>query len=182
AELRRVASRAVILAAPHAMAGVRQAEQALSEYLASFGAVHTMLEEHLRYGIPEPAWVDAWLNQRGASFVAFPSGYLQRWQLMMMLKHQLITLPNTQELHQRLDQSYNERFYERDQRGPGYRRVYLIASEGTLPASLQAFVERAARPEQEEGGAELLGLLALPLTRGLTALSQQVSQLSAQVN
>ncbi|GIV97993.1 MAG: hypothetical protein KatS3mg057_2650 [Herpetosiphonaceae bacterium] len=171
-EIRRVARRAVVLAAPHATQGVSRAERALDEYLRSFGIVHQMLDEHLRYGIPDPDWVDSWLNEQGASFVAFPSGYLPRWQLMMLLKHQLIALPNTLELHERLDQTYNPAFYARDQRGPGYRRVYLIMTSGEVPAAIHPFVERASRREPEDATAELIGLVAAPFIRALTHLGQ----------
>jgi hypothetical protein len=171
-ELRRVARRAVILAAPHATPGVNFAERTLDEYLRSFGIVHEMLDEHLRYGIPDPAWVDGWLQAHGARFVAFPSGYLPRWILMMLLKHQLIALNTTFEMHRRLDQTYNERFYDRDQRGPGYRRVYVILASDSVPEVLQAFIERAARLEPDDVAADLLGLVAAPLIRATTDLTQ----------
>lgn len=172
AELRRVARRAMILAAPHATPGVRTAEAALAEYLRSFEYHHQMLAEHLQYGIPDPAWVDAWLHEQAAEYVAFPSGYLPRWQLMMYLKHLLIALPEMYFLHERLDQTYNERFYERDQRAPGYRRVYVIAAPGTPLPDLTPFVERAARPEPDDIAGDLLGLAVLPVVRALTMLAR----------
>ncbi|MDQ5853058.1 MAG: class I SAM-dependent methyltransferase [Chloroflexota bacterium] len=177
AELRRVARRVVILAAPHATAGVQPAELALDEYLRSFDYHHQMLAEHLQYGVPDPAWVDTWLREQGAGYTAFPSGYLPRWQLMMFLKHLMIALPEMHLLHERLDQTYNERFFERDQRAPGYRRVYLIAAPGTPPPDLKAFVERAARPEPEDIAGDLLGITALPVVRALSMLgrTQQAS-------
>lgn len=187
-ELRRVAGRAVVLAAPHATAGVGTAELALAEYLRSFNHTNHMLDEHLAYGLPDPAWVDQWLEARGAAGLAFPSGYVPRWQLMMFLKHQLLALPDTDATHQQLDQTYNRQFYERDQRGPGYRRVYVLATDGALPPALDAFVERAARPEPEHIAADLLGLAVLPIARALTetimlrqsfrALERQYQQLS----
>jgi SAM-dependent methyltransferase len=192
-ELRRVAGRAVILAAPHAADGVPEAERALAGYLRSLGMDSPMLREHAEHGLPEPAWLERTLRDDGAQFVTFPSGYLPRWQMMMMLKHQLFALPDSLELHERLDTVYNQRFYERDQRGPGYRRVYVIATAGAPPPSLEPFVARAARPEPEDAAADLLGLVATPLLRALggarldllhrTVADQQalIAQLSARV-
>jgi SAM-dependent methyltransferase len=181
AELRRVARRAVILAAPHATPGVRPAELALDEYLRSFEYHHQMLVEHLQYGIPEPSRVDAWLDEQGAEYIAFPSGYLPRWQLMMFLKHLMIALPEMYFLHERLDQTYNERFYERDQRAPGYRRVYVIAAPGMSSLALQPFVERARRPEPEDVAGDMLGLSLLPLIRGVTMLGRAQQASSGQI-
>ena len=171
-ELRRVASRAVVLAAPHATPGVHSAELALAEYLRSFAYTNQMLNEHHQYGIPEPEWVDTWLHEHNAQFIAFPSGYLPRWQLMMMLKHQLIALPDAHYQHRRLDQTYNRRFYERDQRGPGYRRAYVIATTGEVSPALQMFVDRAARPEPTDIAAELLEVIVAPVIRALTHITQ----------
>ncbi len=180
-ELGRVAGRAVILGAPHATAGVKWAEDALTEYLTSFGVTNPMLAEHQQYGIPEPQWVDGWLHQQGAKYVAFASGYLPRWQTMMLLKHLLTALPDTWLLHQRLDQTYNARFYDRDQRGPGYRRAYVIMREGEPPAALQGFVERAARPEPDDVAADMLGIVTLPLIRALTQLTEGQRKLEQQL-
>ena len=181
AELRRVARRAVVLAAPHDTAGVRPAELALDEYLRSFDYHHQMLDEHLQYGVPDPAWVDVWLCEQGADYTAFPSGYLPRWQLMMFLKHLMIALPEMYVLHERLDQTYNERFYERDQHAPGYRRVYVIAAPGTPPPNLQAFVARADRPEPDDIAGDLLGITALPVVRALSMLGRAQQESAAHL-
>jgi hypothetical protein len=182
AELRRVAKHAVILGAPHATAGVTWAENALAEYLASFGVTNPMLAEHQQYGIPDPAWVDDWLKQHLAGYVAFASGYLPRWQTMMLLKHLLTAIPDTWLLHQRMDQMYNARFYERDQREPGYRRAYVIMREGAPPAALQAFVERAARQEPDDVAGDMLGIALLPLIRGLTQLGEGQKRIEQKLN
>jgi Methyltransferase domain len=181
AELRRVTGRAVILGAPHATAGVAWAENALAEYLTSFGVTNPMLAEHQQYGIPDPQWVDDWLKEQGAGYTAFASGYLPRWQTMMLLKHLLTAMPGTWLLHQRLDQTYNQRFYERDQRAPGYRRAYIIMREGVPPVALQAFVDRAARPEPDDVAADMLGIAVLPLIRGLTQITEGQRKLEQQL-
>ncbi len=179
-ELRRVARRALILIAPHALPGVRQAEHVLAEMLTVIKQTNQMLDEHFQYGLPVPALVDAYLAENQIAHVAFESGYLPRWQLMMLLKHQLISLPNTHETHIRLDQTYNPRFYLHDQRAPGYRRAYVIAAaDYQLPESLAAFVERAANPAPNEMMTDLLEVALIPLVRSNTQIQVAYTQIQA---
>ncbi len=170
-ELRRVARRALILIAPHALPGVRQAEHVLAEMLTVIKQTNQMLDEHFQYGLPVPALIDAYLAENQIAHVAFESGYLPRWQLMMLLKHQLFSLQNTHETHIRLDQTYNPRFYLHDQRAPGYRRAYVIAAaDYQLPESLAAFVERTANPAPNEMMTDLLEVALIPLVRSNTQI------------
>jgi SAM-dependent methyltransferase len=178
AELRRVARRALILVAPHALPGVRQAEHVLAEMLATINQTNQMLNEHFQYGLPVPALVDAYLSENQIAYVAFESGYLPRWQMMMLLKHQLIGLPNAHETHIRLDQTYNQRFYLPDQRTPGYRRAYVIAAAGQqLPAALAAFVERATNPAPNTMATDLLEVALIPMVRSNTQIQAAFTSL-----
>ncbi|MBA3468812.1 MAG: class I SAM-dependent methyltransferase [Herpetosiphonaceae bacterium] len=178
AELRRVAGRALIVIAPHALPGVRQAEHVLAEVLTVIKQTNQMLDEHFQYGLPVPELVDTYLREQQIEYVAFESGYLPRWQMMMLLKHQLMSLSNSQQTHIRLDQTYNQRFYHHDQRTPGYRRAYVIAAaDYQLPAALVAFVERAASPNPNDMLTDLLEVALMPLVRSNTQLQATYANL-----
>ncbi|ABX04807.1 MAG TPA: class I SAM-dependent methyltransferase [Herpetosiphon sp.] len=164
AELRRVARRAVFLAAPHALTNVATSEAMLRQYLTQLQMNNPMLDEHVHYGLPQSSLVEAWLASEKLDYLAFESGYLPHWQLLMVLKHLLFRQPQRDAMHANFDALYNQRFYEYDQRGPGYRRIYLIATTGQLAPSLQALVERSLRPTPTNPASDLLSIVLPVLT------------------
>ncbi|XSG77463.1 class I SAM-dependent methyltransferase [Herpetosiphon llansteffanensis] len=181
AELRRVASRAVFLAAPHNLTNVATAEAMLRAYLSQLQMHNPMLDEHVAYGLPQAALVEAWLAAEQLDYLAFESGYLPHWQLLMVLKHLLFRQNQRDAMHANFDALYNQRFYAYDQRGPGYRKIYLIATNGQLDSSLQALVERSLQPTPTDPASDLLSIVLPVLTSTAydTVLFQQ--DLTAQL-
>ena len=49
--------------------------------------------------------------------------------VMMMVKHYLVGIPDTERLDAMLDRFYNMSFYESDHAGEGYRKVFVIDRE-----------------------------------------------------
>ncbi|KPL84920.1 hypothetical protein SE18_18760 [Herpetosiphon geysericola] len=181
AELRRVASRAVFLAAPHNLTNVATAEAMLRAYLSQLQMHNPMLDEHVEYGLPQAALVEAWLAAEQLDYLAFESGYLAHWQLLMVLKHLLFRQNQRDAMHANFDALYNQRFYTYDQRGPGYRKIYLIATNGQLDSSLHALVERSLQPTPTDPASDLLSIVLPVLTSTAydTVLFQQA--LTAQL-
>lgn len=164
AELRRVASRAVFLAAPHALTNVATSEAMLRDYLGQLQMHNSMLNEHVQYGLPQSTLVEAWLQAEQLDYLAFESGYLPHWQLLMVLKHLLFRQDQRDAMHANFDALYNQRFYAYDQRGPGYRRIYLIATAGQLDVRLQTLVERSLQATPTDPASDLLSMVLPILT------------------
>ncbi len=136
----------------------------LRDYLTQLQMHNPMLDEHVQYGLPQSALVEAWLDAEQLDYLAFESGYLPHWQLLMVLKHLLFRQQQRDAMHANFDALYNQRFYAYDQRGPGYRRIYLIATNGQLDSSLQALVERSLRPTPTDPASDLLSIVLPVLT------------------
>lgn len=182
AELRRVARHAVIVAAPHNLSGVRQAEHVLNDQLLLLKQHNQMLTEHFVNGLPDPAHIDAWIAEQKIEAISFESGYLPRWQAMMLMKYQYIAANNAWESHARLDQTYNQHFFTRDQRTPGYRRVYVIAADGAvLPSSLTALQQRTHTHEPNDASTDLIELMIMPIFRAFGELGQHQQTLEVKL-
>jgi len=133
-ELLRATRHFVILTAPFDKEETRLAERIFSEYVIRLGWVHGALTEHLVHGLPDREKVCALLNREGLAFISFPSGYLYNWLLMMIIKHHVLSLPDSAALHTMIDRLYNIAFAAGDQRAPAYREVFVIDKKGRKEA------------------------------------------------
>jgi len=137
-ELTRVAKSYVLLIAPFDSQETRLAEEIFFQFhVKKLGGVQTALLEHLANGLPRQEEVEEFLAKRGLAYRVFPSGYLYRWLLMMVLKHYVLSLPDALALHARVDRLYNMHFFPDDQRAPSYRYVYVISKQGETTALAQ---------------------------------------------
>jgi SAM-dependent methyltransferase len=169
-ELRRVSSRAIILAAPFRHPLVERAETFVSDFiLRTCAYTQGQLREHRELGWPDLAATMGDLSRDGWSTRVFPYGNLWRWVLMMVDKHAVSALAGSRGLQSRLDRRYNETWFAHDRALPAYR-YFLVASRQPDDPLLTAAEQRfdAARdleavwPSIENAEAErMFGLLAI---------------------
>jgi hypothetical protein len=127
-ELRRVARRFIVLGAPFATAGVRDADAVLFALVkARHGYEHDFLREHLSHGHPELAATVAHFASAGASVVVLPNGYLPYWTLMQAA-NLLLADPTLGERYARGQARYNGQVA--DWREPAYRHLLIVDLAG----------------------------------------------------
>jgi SAM-dependent methyltransferase len=120
----------VILGAPFYSEKNALAEQILFEYIRKvLHTEHEQLKEHVDNRLPDANRLKQWLKSRGLDFICFDCSNLNSWLFMMMVKHWLVSIPETDRLHGMLDRFYNMSFYESDHSGEGYRKFFVIANE-----------------------------------------------------
>lgn len=118
----------VVLGAPFKTENTVLAEKILYEYIwRTLKGRHRELEEHIQNGLPDTKDMESFLKGKRLSYCDFPSGYLNNWLLLMMVKHYLLELPDSQDLLALIDRFYNKNFYESDQRPPAYRHMFVIS-------------------------------------------------------
>ena len=118
----------VVLGAPFKTENTILAEKILYEYIwKTLKGRHRELEEHIQNGLPETRDMESFLKGKQLSYCDFPSGYLNNWLLLMMVKHYLLEIPHAQNLMALVDRFYNRNFYESDQRPPAYRHMFVIS-------------------------------------------------------
>jgi SAM-dependent methyltransferase len=171
-ELTRVAKSYVLLIAPFDSQETRLAEEIFFQFhVKKLGGVQTALLEHLANGLPRQEEVEEFLAKRGLAYRVFPSGYLYRWLLMMVLKHYVLSLPDALALHARVDRLYNMHFFPDDQRAPSYRYVYVISKQGETTALAQiAALWAAWNPEPGEGSETFARVSQIATLQLLTSL------------
>lgn len=153
AELRRVARHLVVVAVPRADDGAPSAERALYDYVWDvLGGEQVQLKEHRERGLPRAVDVRAWLDAPGWRVADVPSGLLDDWRTMMLVKHLLLRTDAGDDVHRALDRRYNRRHGPVDPAEPAYRHVAFAArgDAADLPAELVAAlpaVRRAADPD-----------------------------------
>jgi SAM-dependent methyltransferase len=127
-EIRRVARRFVLLAAPFATDGVGDADRLLFELIqARHGYAHAFLREHLERGHPDLAGTVAYWESAGARVVVLPNGHLPYWSAMQLLNLSLAE-PAMGERYARAQAAYNA--VAHDWREPAYRHVLVIDTTG----------------------------------------------------
>ena len=127
-ELRRVSRRFVVLAAPFATPGVRDADAVLFALVkARHGYEHAFLNEHLTHGHPDLAATVAHFEAVGASVVVLPNGYLPYWSLMQAA-NLLLAEPALGERYARAQARYNGQVA--DWREPAYRHLVVVDLAG----------------------------------------------------
>lgn len=118
----------VVLGAPFKTENSVLAEKILYEFIMkTLKGKHRELEEHMENGLPELENVKSFFEYKKISYCDFPSGYLNNWLLLMMVKHYILDLPDPQRLLTLIDRFYNRNYYESDQRPPAYRHMFVIS-------------------------------------------------------
>jgi GT2 family glycosyltransferase len=125
----RVSSGFVILNGPVYQPEAAEAEQRLARFLEhnELGR-NVSLDDHLALGLPPTGDIEEVIRETGLPFVGLPNGNLAIWLFMMGVKHYLISLPHSDELHQEVDRTYNTLLAPTPFGGVCYRRAYVIAT------------------------------------------------------
>ncbi|MBI4744272.1 MAG: methyltransferase domain-containing protein [Actinobacteria bacterium] len=131
-ELCRVTNNLVILSAPFNEREVKLSEQLLYEYvLRVFGEFPT-LKQHIDYGLPDINCLMETFVENNFLPVEFPSGNLYNWLIMMLVKHYIMAVLNSEKIQAELDRIYNINFSYRDYGSPSYRHVVVASRKKNL--------------------------------------------------
>ncbi|MBI4378642.1 MAG: glycosyltransferase family 2 protein [Nitrospinae bacterium] len=126
-----MSSRFIILGGPLYSENTVLAERILFEYIyKTMKGAHHQLREHLENGLPRSEEIEEWLTSKQMRYCKIPSGYLNNWLLMNLVKVYIASLPESLNIHTMIDRFFNLNFYESDQREPAYRYVYIIDKNG----------------------------------------------------
>jgi GT2 family glycosyltransferase/peptidoglycan hydrolase CwlO-like protein/SAM-dependent methyltransferase len=127
-QLVRVASEAVIVAAPFDDPAVVQAEEFLHNLILSrYGTPYHFMDEHRRYGLPDLAATEAFLAERGFRTAVLPNGYLHHWLVAISVFFLLQWRFHDERLNAVANAYYNANFYRLDNCEPSYRHVIVAA-------------------------------------------------------
>ncbi|MCP5047787.1 MAG: glycosyltransferase [bacterium] len=153
ANLVRVSKHFVILGAPFYSEKNELAEHILFEYIRKvLHAEQEQLKEHIENRLPDREQLETFLGKQDLPFICLSSGNLENWLTMMMVKHYLMTIPGSEELHAKLDRFYNISCYESDHGGEGYRKIYVVAKDSSLKGTLQNLTDHFGSFAQQGGG------------------------------
>ena len=182
-ELRRVAGKGVLLAAPFESEAVRSAERLANEF---HRAVHLQgnvwLEEHDENSLPDLSHTRELFEGHGDGVTVMPNGYLPHWIAMISLTFYGGKLGDEmQELVGRFNAFYNEFMYRYDNSEPCYR--YLVVA---LKEDREVSFEQLTPPAEHRNTAlssALFGTFsaALPLVPQLKNFENQLNDLEKRV-
>lgn len=143
----RVASRAVILAAPFGSPEVDRAEALVSGFIEhACGFVQGQLREHRELGWPDLRATVAAIEAAGWTPRVFGYGSVWRWALMMIDKHAVQAIAGSRPLQVRLDRAYNEETFAHDRTRPCYRHFIVATPRADDPVLAWAAAHLDAAP------------------------------------
>jgi SAM-dependent methyltransferase len=184
-ELRRVARRGVLLAAPFDSDVVRAAERVANE---CHRAVHlnenVWLKEHAEKGLPQLDGTREFFEGRGDSVSVLPNGYILHWLAMMCLT--FYSSKRESELASLFDHAnafYNEFMYVSDNAEPCYR--YLLAAlKEPADTNLEELVSSSADADRTSQSSALFSALSVMLPMNIRLVQQEgaLARKEAQVN
>jgi hypothetical protein len=184
-ELRRVARRGVLLAAPFDSDAVRAAERVANEcHRSVYLAENVWLKEHTENGLPRLDGTREFFEGQGDSVSVLPNGYILHWLAMMCLTFYRPRLEV--ELGTLVDHAnafYNEFICELDNVEPCYRYL-LVCLKGSANIDLDALVSSDPDPERASPGSALFSTLSvmLPTNMRLAQKEGALARKEAQVN
>lgn len=180
-ELRRVAVKGVLLAAPFDTPAVRQAEQIANEFNR---AVHLQdnvwLQEHTENGLPNLDDARRFFEGHGDSVYAVPNGYVPHWLAMLCLTFYGPKLGgDLRDVFDRINAFYNEFVYESDNAEPCYRYL-LVSQKEPTGADIAGLASSATEGERTFHTSALLGTLSavLPLSAEVKQINTSLAQTS----
>ncbi|MBM2809901.1 MAG: hypothetical protein HW416_660, partial [Chloroflexi bacterium] len=133
-ELLRVSRGFVLILAPFDQEETVLAERLLAEFVRVVNQEEQpQLREHRENGLPSLEEWSGFLRDRGLPCVSFSSGFVYNWLPMMLLKHYVFSLPDSEELQRSIDAFYNVTLQQSDARAPGYRHGLLASIIGASP-------------------------------------------------
>jgi GT2 family glycosyltransferase len=158
-EFLRVSSRYVIFGGPFDSKDVRIAECRVRRYLRTeLKREDEALLEHFEHGLLDAKVLRDLLLSRKLAYAEFSNAYLDSWRQMQVLVHRASTISD--KLYGRVNELYNRLFYSRDNRGPCYRRIFLVDKRGTS-STLRSRTKAIRKKETLRGSDERTGLFML---------------------
>jgi len=131
AELRRVSSDLVVVAAPFDTAGVVGVEELVRTYaLLTLGTEQPQLDEHRANGLPDLDATVVAFRDGGSAVATIGDGHLWDWLVMMLLRFQLEARPALQPLSAGYDMLYNLSMADRSLVAPHYRHLVVARTKG----------------------------------------------------
>ena len=130
ADLARVAVHGVVLSFPAA-----QAEE--TERFVARMTGRITFSDHQRFGLPEPADIEAMIDRAGMTFERRPNGCLASWLGMTLLFAGM----QSKKAKREIDAFFNERFYELENREPALPLCLSLPIQGqtVIEKLLEAF-------------------------------------------
>ncbi|MGH3144461.1 MAG: methyltransferase domain-containing protein, partial [Rubrobacter sp.] len=177
AELRRVARKGVLLAAPFDSEAVRGTERLANEFHRSVHLQENQwLEEHAENGLPDLSWSRGFFEDQGDRVTVLPNGYLPHWLAMISLTFYSAHLRDGMEgMAERLNAYYNEFLYRHDNAEPSYR--HLVVS---LKEDRDVDFQRLTSPESGHPDTNMSAALFSTFSSTLS-LAPQLKDLSRQL-
>lgn len=187
-ELSRVSRDLLILSAPFKDRDVELAEQLLYEYVVRVFGEFPTLKEHLDYGLPDLDILLAQLKSKRLQVACFSSGHLYNWLTMMLIKHYVMAVLNSEKIQREVDKLYNLNFSPHDYNAPSYRKVVVTSQEGGS-AFLKKVIDRfkPAKVSSDEIALKiqlfqvLVDLLNLQVNQQVTAQEAHISTLEKEL-
>jgi len=178
-ELRRVARKGVLLAAPFDSEEVRGAERFANEFhRAVHLQVNVWLKEHAENGLPDLAETRTYFEGEGDRVSVLPNGYLPHWIAMISLTFYRAHLTGEmQSMAERLNAFYNEFMYRYDNAEPSYRHL-LVALKEDKDVGFERITSPADHPNATLSSAFFSTFSAtLPLAAQLKKKDAQIKDL-----
>jgi len=184
-ELRRVARRGVLLAAPFDSDVVRGAERVASEFHRSVHLRENVwLKEHAENGLPQLDGTRTFFEAYGDLVSVLPNGYLPHWLAMMCLTFYRSKFEGGPGgVFDRVNAFYNEYMYGLDNTEPCYRYL-LVALREPVNVNLEALMSSDPTPERTSQSFALFGMLSATF-RASAQMAQKEGALArkeAQIN
>jgi hypothetical protein len=178
-ELLRVSRAFVSITGPFSSGYKEIAEETLYEFLTTqLGVQHRFLREHLENGLPDLEAIHRMLCA-STEVISIPSGYIQHWLPLMLIKHILLSITNGEDVSHELDQYYNYACYRGAHRIPSHRHLLVAAKSGHTDAL--ELIRGAFKQLNRTETPDLNGVLAMwQALRWQTILRQQADAAQQQ--
>lgn len=183
-ELRRVARRGVLLAAPFDSEEVRGAERLANEFHRSVHQQENVwLAEHAENELPDLDPSRRFFEERGDWVTVVPNGYLPHWLAMISFTFYRPRLTDgMQEMFDRLNAFYNEFMYRHDNADPSYRHLVVALKDGQGAGDLAGLVSSSGHPDPTMSAALFSTFSStLSLAPQINSLNERLAQKEDQL-
>jgi hypothetical protein len=182
-ELRRVARKGVLLAAPFDSEGVRGAEKLVNGlHRAIHKHENVWLREHEENGIPDLDETREYFEEQGDRVSVLPNGYLPHWTAMISLTFYESRLTGgMQGMAERINAFYNEFMYGYDNAEPSYRHLLVALKEDRSAGFEWITSPPDGRPVASSAAFFSMFSTILPLTSQLKELEDRLAQKDTQL-
>jgi hypothetical protein len=145
-EIVRVGRRFVILTGPVWQAAVAEAEARIDRFVREItGAAHPFLAEHIEFGLPQPAEIEEFFQERSLEFRLIPAGDVKHWMWELAVDHYLAALPSSDPLRAAINRFRNTTSTPGDLTdGVNYRTAYIVALDPEVAPLIPEVANRAA--------------------------------------